>query len=664
MFARSGTCKLVALVFVVRQPCNQCLFVCQCHFILQIQSQRRLHNCDFSSFVSSLSLRDSFVNFSIVAVISMVSQTSPRSRSNQSPSKQRRRLADLQRRQIEHNTRSPHASVASSSTLVSRTHLKCEMCERRVKNTEDHILRHLKNKHPEIKNHKGPQEKCDDCDMWHPRSSRNNHFVTVHEGNMLVKRHEATVFNPVNLKFVVRRRKIGRLSKHFVPPSDEDVDVPSSDSDSASESPSTSPSPSPTTSRTTRGPSTVHAAQLSLSIQQALNRMNCNLQSTIDEIERAIGPIETGDEHQSSSPSTHGVQRDGHLQSTTPQTIWQSNLLAFKQAWKQQGPNSIATTATKQLQSWRKNRRAAEGNFFVACSADEARHLLDKGALSAHFYIPNADVPRLVKESVIGTVQTQGITHVLDLDQTNTEPGQQLQAMTGKEAVAQYQKPDRHIILPALPSCRSNPIPSCIADLPTHDMMQQLKDARPTSPSEPGVSGWSTSQLCATGQSLLPPQMTGYGLVQTVFVEWGGVLVLLRPQLSDTEMTAWAEAGVGAYPGTDQFCIYLGPGDLLVQPPWSVAALYFRHDSCLSLTRHVQSASLHMHVDITMFQKLHPQSMLTPFTWEIPAKFFLAAQQMIDGSSRWPWPVGDDLKTFKAGLVVSNSSMTIDLQLN
>lgn len=535
----------------------------------------------------------------------------------------------------------------------------CGVCSVAILDLPTVIEEHRQLRHAGLLDKKGHQFWCDHCEKWLARPQDKRHYQNVHPTIPIPPRHQAFVVDPATFTVVTGKRAKGPKSKFYHEQRSDSSDTEDSSAlsslDSDDDEISAATQPPPSKRRKLAQPPAPRPSAISLPIrptpQESLVERQRKIQQ--DAVARTNVQIQARQEAVNEELDRRLQDPDGY------QTcVALEEFSFFVNKWEQRVDPSLITAA-QYTHLYQAHQLTPELNPYVVvvCTMAEARTLLELGAPLRYILVPDGGIPSstLSRPSMLAEMSAKAAVDVQELDQPIELTGGGATTKSGPEAVELFNS-DALINLLNLCSAKDAPYPPCIADLAAYDILQRLRDSNIAGKETVGklndLTSCATFHVCANRNVWHVPHQDHYGLITTLFVEWGLKLWLAWPQMSESQRQVWADEGMDAYPEEFPFPILLQSGNLLIQPSMSVHAPYTVEDCLISGTQHFHSPSMDQHMAAALFERRNTHVTNEEESQESVAKFCLILQQMLKDNPRWPWPSTEAKAIYKSRLQV------------
>lgn len=206
----------------------------------------------------------------------------------------------------------------------------------------------------------------------------------------------------------------------------------------------------------------------------------------------------------------------------------------------------------------------------------------------------------------------------------------------------------RFINILDLASTRTNSVPDFMADLDIYDVLVTVKEAnssgKVSTTNQRDLSACALFEILGTKGVFSLPHVDHHGVVTSITCEQGRKL---------WPMWAWMDplalerlSALGELPG-DSFCVFLGPGDTLVQPAGTLHAPFCVDATLMSGTMHWNSEDMGRTMYLSWLEQIDPT-----LTNEEPAKEFknkiTRIKKMMEGGSQFrSWGSPSQLPMFR-----------------
>lgn len=559
---------------------------------------------------------------------------------------------------------------------------RCPHCHR--PGTVSNISHHFKNVHSELQNDPTAleQEWCFTCGTWIVKHQPSHHYSEVHTGEDLPEQQHMRVRDDIDAEWQIEIRERPLLPPPPNLPSNklrrnqqtsaalqEQADSVSTSNDgfqdletsvqpTISDQQIQSPVANPPPKEVLRNQPTSDTSQEQVSLQSAAGH----------------GPENVGFKAPHAGSNDNMTQICRRRQEKTIQKLEETKekVMNMLQRSDKQGrmreelPDYMAQLNRCQpvkILSYTEYRRLAPTNeipaaSIVLCSPSEAQSLLERTPPRIPLVVPaelRSDLPRrsltTVRDYLEWLARTQEYVHIHDLSASSAATPPQV---TGVNAKNMFFDPHQGPInMLDLRTRRGNGIPDFI------DEVHALRISREViGTGQAGRDGSSIANDLSTRQTFAilgeedawsTAHWDHHGKLTTLEVQDGEKNWLTWPQLSRQERLEWAHNlrtdGKSWSPSSAPYPIFLGPGDILVQPPGIVHAP-FTLKSCLGYgSTHWHSTRMKEVMEQSNFELTHPEVTNEDPTWEAHGKFEAIERiwtlDRADGTETYPW--GDSL---------------------
>lgn len=276
--------------------------------------------------------------------------------------------------------------------------------------------------------------------------------------------------------------------------------------------------------------------------------------------------------------------------------------------------------------------------------------------------VPNASAPVIDEQEFQSQLRAYTAVDIQDQDALLSETKGQPSVHTGIETISMINA-KRRINLLSLSSFRANPTPDCIARVPELDILTRVnRDGRAGKKlmfNPRDLSNCASWQIYGDAEVWSTMHHDHYGMVTTVFCEFGEKCWLVWPHLTDEEKEAWRRHGYGWTPPHKPTFIHMRAGDLLIMPSNTPHAPYTMTNCLMTGTQHFHSANMVVHLSSALFERSFADSTNELEAVEAIQIFHTLEDWMIRKVGRRSWPPSEEIETFSRLLDVSNCPLEV-----
>ncbi|KAJ4248128.1 hypothetical protein NW762_012898 [Fusarium torreyae] len=240
---------------------------------------------------------------------------------------------------------------------------------------------------------------------------------------------------------------------------------------------------------------------------------------------------------------------------------------------------------------------------FILCSLADARRLCDGNPPRIPvIVIGSPDGRRMTIEDFLKTLETRQTLDVHDFKDIPGEQGYIPHRLPSKDVIGSFKTRGNGKGAPMnmvnLGRVKDNAIPPCLQDRNDYKLIDLTRtdNGKAEEPSLDDFDDCVTFQLLATKGAAHLPHIDRHGVYTTALNEEGRKLWIMWPQLTFEELKSWR---MGTIPDGG-IAVYIGQGDMLIQPPNTLHSPVTLNDCLMTGTMHWHSSHL---LDILRYTK-------------------------------------------------------------